>query len=152
MIASLVAKTNADATILDITAATGLTITSWTRSGITYRAQTVEYDDVPGETTVQSVKAAENLIVAVTITRDTLAEALDALEVVTDAVCDPDLRTFRLVITYNSDRIETWTVLRPADCTAPEMDPAAGQGSVSAALTFRVNPEPTVTYVDTYES
>jgi len=150
--ATIVAKTTGGTTLLDLTGVSGIIVQPWTLSGVTYRAKTVEYDDVPGETVVQAVKQAESLVVPFTVMASTLAEALDTLEVITDAVCDPLLRSFHLVITYNNDRIETWTVIRPADCTAPEMDPPAASGVVSAALVFRVSPVPAVTYADTYES
>jgi hypothetical protein len=152
VIGTIVAKTNANATILDLTGVSGLTVESWNRAGVSYRERTVSFDDVPGETVVSAVRAAENMVVTFALDRDNLSDALDALEVITEAVCADDLRTFKLVVTYNSDRVETWTVLRPADSSPADMDPAAGQGVVRASLTFRVNPNPTVTYADTYES
>lgn len=132
--------------LLDLSGTTGLLITSVTKPGASYRTRTVEFDDVPGETTVSAVKAAVNMVIELAAYAASTSDALTIAETVSDALADPTLRTWYVAIsTDSSERVETWRIIRPADVSPVEMDAAVGQGVATFSVTLRCHPTPTVT-------
>jgi hypothetical protein len=110
--------------LAEITAADNVTLRRLTLPGVTYRSVEVEYDDVPGTTVVQSVKATQMVSFEVGVSDTDMGTSLDTLDEITDAICDPELRSWSLEFTYDSGRVETWTALRPADCSSRDHEHA----------------------------
>lgn len=136
---------DADAELVALTRANGLRLRRATRPGRSFRVRTVEFDDVPGETTVSAVAAAETFALEVDARSTTAGGAAERLDALIDAVADPTLRTWKLEVTYDTGRVEVWTVLRPADVVPNQVEPnMALAGWISCVVSCRVHPTFTV--------
>lgn len=134
--------------LLDFDSAAGYRVRGVTPVGRVFRTKTVEFDDFPGETVVQAVAGAANLVLTVDCysSRDPGGAAALAYAIVT-ALCAEDLGAWVLKVTYDDGRVEAWDVLRQAD-VAPydDLNPSTvAAGLVKLQITCRVAPTPTVT-------
>jgi hypothetical protein len=136
--------------LLDFDSAAGYRVRSVSFTGRTFRTVTVEYDDVPDEVVVQSVPAAQTIVIAVDCLDQGSAGGAAALaESVISSIADPDLREWTLQLTYDDNRVEEWTVLRPADVMGGEVTPSeAHAGLIRLSVSCRVRYSPTVTPED----
>jgi hypothetical protein len=133
------------AEILAITAANGYRVRRVTRAGRTFRHRTVDFEDVPGETLIQAVPAAQDIVLLVDCRGFDAAGAADLEQVLVDELGNPALRTWYLELTFDGGRVETWRALRPADVTPDETTPLElNAAKVPVRVTCRVAPHPTV--------
>ena len=131
--------------LVNLSTASGVRLRSIGRPAVRYRVKTVEFDDVPDETTVSVVRAATDLSFGVGADAATLGAATDYLDDLTDILCDPDLRTWYVELVYDDGREERWTCLRPADAQAVALEGNAPAKWIETVYTCRVKGTPTIT-------
>lgn len=142
ILTAITATDESDSELIDLAATAGVTIRKLELPGVSYRTKEVQFDDIPGTTVVQTVRAAQAIEFEVGADSTTFGGADALLATVSDAICDPDLRTWYLEFTYDSGRKEKWTCVRPCDMT-----PRDAQDGIASYLraTFRVTVQPTPT-------